>query len=125
MAEFDKNAIANMRRSYGEEGLNESDLEVDPIQIFRRWLKEAAENPIVVEANAMILSTVVDSTPTSRSVLLKDVTDAGFTFFTNYSSAKSMAISKNENVALLFPWYPMERQVKILGTAERISGRIR
>jgi pyridoxamine 5'-phosphate oxidase len=121
MAEFDKNAIANMRRSYGEEGLNESDLEVDPIQIFRRWLKEAAENPIVVEANAMILSTVVDSTPTSRSVLLKDVTDAGFTFFTNYSSAKSMAISKNENVALLFPWYPLERQVKILGTAERIS----
>ena len=121
MAEFDKNAIANMRRSYGEHGLNESDIESDPIELFARWLKEAAENPIVVEANAMILSTVVDSTPTSRSVLLKDVTDAGFTFFTNYSSAKSMAISKNENVALLFPWYPMERQVKILGTAERIS----
>jgi pyridoxamine 5'-phosphate oxidase len=49
------------------------------------------------------------------------VTDAGFTFFTNYNSSKSKTISENSNVSLLFPWYPMERQVKVLGSASRIS----
>jgi pyridoxamine 5'-phosphate oxidase len=121
MAEFDKDAIANMRRSYGQSGLSESEIDSNPIQQFRRWLKDAAENPIVVEANAMVLSTVVDSQPTSRTVLLKDVTEAGFTFFTNYNSAKSTAITGNEKVSLLFPWYPLERQVKILGSASKIS----
>lgn len=121
MAEFDKDAIANMRRSYGESGLSESEIDSNPIQQFRSWLKDAAENPIVVEANAMVLSTVIDSQPTSRTVLLKDVTEAGFTFFTNYNSAKSTAITGNEKVSLLFPWYPLERQVKILGSAAKIS----
>lgn len=121
MTEFDKDAIANMRRSYGESGLSESEIDSNPIQQFRSWLKDAAENPIVVEANAMVLSTVVDSQPTSRTVLLKDVTEAGFTFFTNYNSAKSTSIKGNEKVSLLFPWYPLERQVKILGSAARIS----
>ena len=121
MAEFDKDAIANMRRSYGESGLGESEIDSNPIQQFRSWLKDAAENPIVVEANAMVLATVIDSQPTSRTVLLKDVTEAGFTFFTNYNSAKSTAITGNEKVSLLFPWYPLERQVKILGSAAKIS----
>jgi len=121
MAEFDNDAIANMRRSYGESGLSESEIDSNPIQQFRSWLKDAAENPIVVEANAMVLATVIDSQPTSRTVLLKDVTEAGFTFFTNYNSAKSTAITGNEKVSLLFPWYPLERQVKILGSAAKIS----
>ena len=121
MAEFDKDAIANMRRSYGESGVSESEIDSNPIQQFRSWLKDAAENPIVVEANAMVLATVIDSQPTSRTVLLKDVTEAGFTFFTNYNSAKSTAITGNEKVSLLFPWYPLERQVKILGSAAKIS----
>ena len=121
MAEFDKDAIANMRRSYGESGLSESEIDSNPIQQFRSWLRDAAENPIVVEANAMVLATVIDSQPTSRTVLLKDVTEAGFTFFTNYNSAKSTAITGNEKVSLLFPWYPLERQVKILGSAAKIS----
>jgi len=121
MAEFDKDTIANMRRSYGESGLSESEIDSNPIQQFRSWLKDAAENPIVIEANAMVLSTVVDSQPTSRTVLLKDVTEAGFTFFTNYNSTKSTAITGNEKVSLLFPWYPLERQVKILGSASKIS----
>ena len=125
MADFDKNEIAKMRRSYGEQGLVEDDLvesalDGDPLKLFGRWLKEASENPIVVEANAMVLSTVADSQPTSRTVLLKDVTESGFTFFTNYNSKKSKEISNNQNVSLLFPWYPMERQVKILGTASPI-----
>lgn len=121
MAAMDRDEIAKMRRSYGEIGLRESDLNPDPIAQFKLWLKEAAENAMVVEANAMVLSTVSGDQPTTRTVLLKDVTDSGFTFFTNYNSAKSKSIDENSKVSLLFPWYPMERQVKILGSAARID----
>lgn len=121
MAAMDRDEISKMRRSYGEIGLRESDLDSNPIAQFQLWLKEAAANPVVVEANAMVLSTVSGNQPTTRTVLLKDVTDAGFTFFTNYNSSKSKIISENPKVSLLFPWYPMERQVKVLGSAVRIT----
>ena len=113
--------IAAMRRQYGEHGLIEGELPLNPIKLFNTWLTQAAENEIVVEANAMVLSTEVDDQPTSRTVLLKDLTDAGFTFFSNYESRKGKQISENKNVSLLFPWYPMERQVIVIGSATRIA----
>ncbi len=116
---MDREAISSMRKSYGEVGLEKSD--ENPIKQFILWLAEAAANPMIVEANAMVLSTVNNSEPSSRTVLLKDVSEAGFTFFTNYESKKAADISNNPNVALLFPWYPMERQVKIMGKAEKVS----
>ncbi len=122
MAAMDRDEISKMRRSYGEIGLRESELNSNPISQFQLWLKEASDNPMVVEANAMVLATNSEDQPTTRTVLLKDVTEAGFTFFTNYNSAKSKSIEGNSKVSLLFPWYPMERQVKILGSASRISG---
>ena len=76
---------------------------------------------MIVEANAMVLSTIGSGKPTSRTVLLKDVTSSGFTFFTNYGSRKANEISHNSAVSLLFPWYPMERQVIVLGDAVRIT----
>ena len=116
---MDREAISQMRKSYGEIGLDKSD--PNPIKQFTIWLAEAAANPMVVEANAMVLSTVSNGAPSSRTVLLKDVSEAGFTFFTNYQSKKSKDISSNSNVSLLFPWYPMERQVKIVGSATKVS----
>ena len=113
--------IAAMRRQYGEHGLIEVELPANPIELFNTWLNEAAKNEIVVEANAMVLSTEVDDQPTSRTVLLKDLTDQGFTFFSNYDSRKAKQITKNNNVCLLFPWYPMERQVIVIGSASKIS----
>ena len=86
--------IAAMRRQYGEVGLVEADLPADPLRLFDTWLKDAASNEIVVEANAMVLSTTVDDQPTSRTVLLKDLTDTGFTFFSNYESRKAEQIAK-------------------------------
>ena len=120
MSEIDRAAIRDMRRSYGEVGLDESKVAQDPIAQFHSWLTEAAANAVIVEANAMVLSTVVDSYPTSRTVLLKDVTQFGFSFFTNYESGKATAIEANPNVSLVFPWYAMERQVIILGTAQKL-----
>jgi pyridoxamine 5'-phosphate oxidase len=118
-----RDSIRAMRRSYGEIGLES--LPNDPFAAFADWLKEAAENPVIVEANAMVLTTIgaessgADSLST-RTVLLKDISHGGFTFFTNYSSRKGHAIEINSQVALLFPWYAMERQVSITGFAEKI-----
>ena len=112
--------IRAMRRSYGDTGLES--LPSDPFVAFAQWLKEAHENTVIVEANAMVLSTLAsDSLIETRTVLLKDISDGGFTFFTNYQSRKAHAIDLNPNVSLLFPWYAMERQVSISGIAEKVS----
>ena len=112
--------IRAMRRSYGDAGLET--LPDDPFEAFALWLKQAHENTVIVEANAMVLSTLSsDSHIETRTVLLKDISDGGFTFFTNYESRKAHAISLNPNVSLLFPWYAMERQIAISGVAEKVS----
>ena len=112
--------IRAMRRSYGDAGLET--LPDDPFEAFALWLKQAHENTVIVEANAMVLSTLSnDSQIETRTVLLKDISAGGFTFFTNYESRKAHAINLNPNVSLLFPWYAMERQIAISGVAERVS----
>jgi len=115
-----KAKISAMRRSYGEVGLES--MPADPITFFEEWMAAAAANEIIVEANAMVLSTADGSGEiTTRTVLLKDISQGGFTFFTNYSSRKAQAIAMNSQVTLLFPWYAMERQVIISGQADKIS----
>ncbi len=108
-----------MRRSYSERELA---LPENPIAAFTGWLREAAELPSIIEANAMVLSTFgADEVIQSRTVLLKDVSESGFSFFTNYNSRKAQAIEINPQVNLLFPWYAMERQVIVQGFAAKIS----
>ena len=125
MEHLDREAIAAMRRSYGEKGLES--LPADPFKAFGDWLLEAHQNPFIIEANAMVLSTLGANASggseeiSTRTVLLKDISKGGFTFFTNYSSRKAHAIELNSQVTLLFPWYPMERQVSISGFAEKVS----
>jgi pyridoxamine 5'-phosphate oxidase len=124
MSQLERDAIRAMRRSYGEVGLES--LPADPFAAFHEWLSEAAANDFIVEANAMVLSTLgTDShgadAITTRTVLLKDISLGGSTFFTNYSSRKAQAIELHDQVTLLFPWYAMERQVSISGYAEKVS----
>ena len=115
-----RDEIRAMRRSYSDAGLET--LPSNPFEAFALWLKDAHANPVIVEANAMVLSTVTaDSQINTRTVLLKDISDGGFTFFTNYQSRKAHGIELNPNVSLLFPWYAMERQVSISGVAEKVS----
>ena len=118
---MDRDEIRAMRRSYGELGLSEGDANPNPITQFEIWLTAAAENPYVVEANAMVLGTIAGDQPKSRSVLLKEVSQTGFVFYSNYESDKGKEISQNQNVSLTFPWFPMERQVIVLGTATKVS----
>ncbi len=110
--------LSQMRRSYGEQGLADNAIPADPLELFSQWLTAASENPYIVEPNAMVLGT---SDLSSRTVLLKDMSEHGFTFFTNYGSRKSKAITLDPRVTLCFPWYAMERQVIIIGAAERVS----
>ena len=112
--------VAALRREYTRQGLRRADLDPDPIAQFRQWFGEATSAELV-EPNAMVLGTTDGKRPSSRTVLLKAYDERGFVFFTNYESRKAQEIAANPHASLLFPWYPLERQVGILGRAERIS----
>jgi pyridoxamine 5'-phosphate oxidase len=112
--------VAALRRNYTRDGLRRADLDPDPIGQFRKWFSEALAAELV-EPNAMVLSTTDGKRPSSRTVLLKAYDERGFVFFTNYESRKAREIAVDAHVSLLFPWYPLERQVGIIGRAERIS----
>jgi len=112
--------VAALRREYAQTGLRRADLAGEPFAQFRRWFTEAAAAGLV-EPNAMVLATTDGARPSSRTVLLKAYDERGFVFFTNYESRKARDIAADPNVSLLFPWYALERQVGILGRAERIS----
>ncbi len=112
--------ISDLRLNYSKRQLDKQDLDTDPIKQFRQWFDEALEANIP-EPNAMTLSTSVDQKVFSRIVLLKQITDLGFVFFTNYDSAKGKEMAINDNVALCFLWKEIERQVRIEGHVQKIS----
>jgi len=113
--------LKDLRKQYDRFTLNESNILENPFQQFKLWLSEAIENE-EYEPNAMMLSTVdAELQPHSRMVLLKELTDEGFVFFTNYEGNKGLQILHNQKVSLLFFWPVLERQVRITGNAEKIS----
>ena len=106
---------------YGSLPLTESEVASDPLVQFRGWL-EAAESEGIYEPNAMVVGTIdPDGAPSSRTVLLKGLDATGFEFVTNYGSRKGLALEANSAVTLLFPWYSLQRQVIVYGTAVRAS----
>ena len=113
--------IKHMRQNYDKHTLRKSDLKNNPLDQFRVWFQEAKEAE-VEEPNAMTLSTVSEGgIPSSRIMLLKEVNDSGFVFFTNFLSRKAQEINANEDVAIVFLWLAQHRQVRINGIAEQIS----
>ena len=110
-------SVVAAREEYTRGGLVESDLLPDPIAMFRRWYDDAHAAGLH-EPNAMVVATVsADFAPSARLVLLKGVSEEGFVFFTNTGSRKGAELAGNPRVALLFPWHPLERQVRVDGTA--------
>jgi len=117
----DKRKIAQLRRDYSQEALLESDVFENPIDQFMKWFEEALSAELV-DPNAMTLSTVSqDGMPSSRVVLLKGIIEEGLQFYTNYTSQKSKELEANPQAALCFYWAPLERQVRIQGTVEKLS----
>ncbi len=113
--------ISNLRQTYHLGSLRREQLDEDPFRQFGIWFSQAHEAGIA-EPNAMVLSTSTpQGLPSSRVVLLKDVNDQGFSFYTNFKSRKGNEIDTNPHVSLLFLWLPLERQVRIEGVTHRIS----
>jgi pyridoxamine 5'-phosphate oxidase len=113
--------LREYRREYTKGGLRRKDLSVSPFEQFETWFLQADKTG-VEDASAMSLATVsAAGKPSLRTVLLKTFDHKGFIFYTNYSSQKSQQIEENANVALLFPWTGLERQIEITGKAEKIA----
>ena len=116
----DPDELAALRRSYQLAGLDEADLADDPVEQFQRWFDEYATTECG-EPNAMVVATAdVDGQPSARTLLLKGLDQDGFIFYTNYESRKGRELTANPRASLLFPWYALERQVVVIGSAERI-----
>ncbi|WP_299090674.1 pyridoxamine 5'-phosphate oxidase [uncultured Microbacterium sp.] len=117
----DPNEALSRHTDYGIERLDESDLAGDPFAQFQLWLTEAAQRG-VYEPNAMVLGTL-DSAGIlqSRTVLLRQVDERGFAFYTDRESRKGEAIAAHSGATLLFPWYSLHRQVLVTGTVDLVS----
>ena len=112
--------LAALRREYADVGLREADLAADPFTMFDRWFAEA-QRAGLYEPNAMVVATVsADGRPSTRMVLLKGVSERGFVFFTNTGSRKGTELAGNDRCALLLPWHPLERQVRVDGIASEL-----
>ena len=112
--------LTKLRIELRKRGLSRSNLNNDPVKQFSLWFTEAIDSGIV-EPSAMSLATTDESEIGIRTVLLKYFDDKGFVFYTNYKSKKSRQIETRPEAALLFSWLTLERQIKIVGSVEKVS----
>ncbi|MBP7478106.1 MAG: pyridoxamine 5'-phosphate oxidase [Chitinophagales bacterium] len=112
--------LSHHRVQYLKSSFKEDSAASNPIEQFDIWFHNAIEQNIT-ESNAMVLSTCFENKPSSRVVLLKEYTDKGFCFFSNYSSRKGKELENNPNASLLFFWKELEQQVRIEGRIEKLS----
>lgn len=115
--------LAAERIDYTGDHLLESAAPADPYRLFDQWLADAfaaKETGALPEPTAMVIGTVADGRPRSRTVLLKEVDADGFVFYSNYDSAKGAELAAEPRISLLFGWYPLHRQVRVEGTAARV-----
>ena len=112
--------LTKLRIELRKRGLSRSNLDDDPVKQFSLWFTEAIDSGIV-EPSAMSLATADESEIGIRTVLLKYFDDKGFVFYTNYKSKKSRQIETRPEAALLFSWLTLERQIKIVGSVEKVS----
>jgi pyridoxamine 5'-phosphate oxidase len=113
--------IADIRKDYRLQTLDEAAVAADPIQQFGIWWQEALQSEIV-EVNAMTLATANEQgVPSARIVLLKGYDERGFVFFSNYESKKAGDLQVNPMASLVFFWKELERQVRISGRVEKVT----
>lgn len=120
--------LSQFRREYIRGGLSRSDLLTDPVEQFSRWFTQVNQladsgEVSMPDPTAMFVATVsAKGVPSQRAVLLKFYDRRGFVFYTNYGSRKALEIAENPQVSLLFVWLELERQIRIVGRAEKVSG---
>ncbi|MEX6503153.1 pyridoxamine 5'-phosphate oxidase [Pseudomonas zhanjiangensis] len=115
--------LADMRRDYIRDGLSEANAPLEPFPLFQQWFADAVKTEMPpVEPNVMTLATVdAEGRPHARVLLLKGLDERGFTFFSNYDSAKGRELMDRPYAAMTFFWPSLERQVRIEGRVERVS----
>jgi pyridoxamine 5'-phosphate oxidase len=112
--------LSDIRRDYGGEPLSERESDPDPFAQFRRWFDQIRD--LETDPTALALATATgDGRPSVRTVLLKDVDDRGFVFYTNYQSRKAREMAETGRASLLFYWPSLVRQVRVEGTVEKVS----
>ena len=112
--------LASRRKDYETAGLDVTDVDPNPMVQWQRWYDEAYEGGCV-EPNAFVLGTVDDDGwPQTRYLLVRAADERGFTFFTNYDSAKSRQMAAEPRASMLFTWLQLHRQVRVLGTVEHV-----
>ena len=115
--------IADLRQEYMRAGLSEAQADADPLRQFERWMKDALDADLPL-ASAMVLATTsAEGTPAARVLLLKGLDQGGFVFFTNYLSRKGRELAARPAASMVFLWSQLERQVRIEGAVDTVSGR--
>jgi pyridoxamine 5'-phosphate oxidase len=113
--------IADIRKEYKMQTLNEKQVAADPIAQFTKWWNDAIQSKID-EVNAFTLATSNPlGKPSARIVLLKGYDDKGFVFYTNYESSKGIELAENPQASMVFFWKELQRQVRIEGTIEKVT----
>lgn len=112
--------VAALREEYSGADLDIDSAASSPFTQFKKWFEEAVSGDLL-EPNALVLSTRGEGFPDQRTVLMKAYDEKGIVFYTNYKSNKAKQIEQNPEVSILFPWYGLQRQVKVLGKASKIS----
>ncbi len=112
--------LASRRKEYETAGLDIADVDTDPIVQWQRWYAEAGEADCV-EPHAFVLATIdAEGWPQSRYLLVRGADERGFSFFTNYESAKSQELAASGRASMLFTWLQLHRQVRVVGEVARL-----
>ena len=120
MTDFNQ-CLQDLRESYDQQPLRRTDLSADPFVQFEQWMQEAIDAKIY-DPNACSLATVdSDGRPSARAVLLKGLEHGRFVFYSNYNSRKGSHLLANPHVSMHFPWFPIQRQVTVMGDVARVK----
>jgi pyridoxamine 5'-phosphate oxidase len=113
--------LSDLRQSYTKGRFSEADLSASPFEQFEKWFQQAVDSQLE-EPNAMCLASADKvGRPSTRVVLLKDFSNKGLVFYTNYESRKAGELDANPSAAANFLWLPLQRQVNVTGRVERVS----
>lgn len=117
-----RDKVKNIRRDFQFDTLSEEDVLPNPLHFLHKWLNEAIDAGLK-DPNAFVLSTVKNGQPDSRVVLLRDASDEGLQFFTNYASKKGEDLVRNNRVSVNFYWVELDRQIRIHATVSKLTAK--
>ncbi len=116
--------LEGIRRDYVSQSLSRKDMPENPFDKVSQWLQDALNNNVLEPTAVIVASATIDGRPSMRTVLLKEVLNDEFIFYSNYESRKGEQIAHNPHVALTFVWHELERQIHIEGTVRILESEL-